>query len=1035
MKIMYIDPGTGSMLISALIALISVGFFMLKGFVYQKLNIGGDDKSNKGSAIDLSHPYGLVFYSEGKQYWNVFKPLLEECDRRSIKVTYFTSDEDDPGLSFDLEYMESQYIGSGREAYFVLNRMTADMLVMTTPGLDVLEIKRNKNIKHYSHIIHSPGSIAGYKAYSVDYFDSVLLGGDGDLEVIRELEEKRNLYKKELKIIGHTYLDEYRKKLSKDKYKESFFDNEKAVVLLSPTWGNHGLLTKYGEEIISSLEKSGQCNVIIRPHPQSFISEEKLMEKLMNSFPDNENRVWDRDVDGLISMSQADIMISDFSGIIFDFAALFQKPILTMHGHYEKRGRDVSDIERDPWDINIVESLGRTIRATDIKSLPNIINESITSPTIGEDISEHKHIFDKYPGESTQRGVDFLAEKLIEIRKSALNDVENQPVEELKVSNDLRYRAKDSDGVFAAIKELFKGLIQPNSILQVLLALFLLMTNIYLGQILLPSEGLNQEFLSKLLSYSAKLSIIVFSLLILSSWIKDKGILSFRKTGEAMELKDIFLLALPLTPIVQYIIANQDILSFVESAKVVLFFFVVSVIVVLFVPFILSPIVSKSLTIPISLGFLFIMLNMASFGRGIWLSRIGMILGLLFIAFFLLLYFNQKNILIVASVIFLLTNIGTSFFVGDEKAVSEAPIHEDIAQSRILEYTSGRKLVNSPDVFFLVYESYSNQETMDLYGYDNSEQSDYLLENGFAIYDGTYSLGPSSMESIARVLEPDYIESEERELREVIASDAGSLKLFNNLDYVTHMAISSDYMTKGFETDYDYVFPDPRYSIDTDKIIIEAILEGEFRFDADFSSVEYEDYVDYKQQVLSKDLSKSEFLYTHNDYPGHSQNSGVLRPDETDLHIEGIIEGNKEMRADIEAIQLENRDAIIIIAGDHGPYLTKNGTNLDSYELSEINRMDIQDRYGSFLAIHWPDSSYEEKYDIQILQDVLPAVVSYLYEDDSLFDKTRMERETVKPRAVGGAAVKDGIIVGGEDDGLPLFDETAIRSKNLKKSN
>lgn len=265
---------------------------------------------------------------------------------------------------------------------------------------------------------------------------------------------------------------------------------------------------------------------------------------------------------------------------------------------------------------------------------------------------------------------------------------------------------------------------------------------------------------------------------------------------------------------------------------------------------------------------------------------------------------------------------------------------------------------------------------------------------------------------------------------EIIAKESGVLKLFNSLDYATHGAVSNDYMTKGFDPSYDYFFPDARYSIDPHKIIRDAILEGEFRFDADFSTVDYEDFVNHKQNVLSKDLSKSEFFYAHNNYPGHSQNSGVLRPDETELHIEGIERANKEMRQDIEALRLKNRDAIVIVAGDHGPYLTKNGTNLTDYNINEIDQMDIQDRYGSFLAIHWPDVSYEDKYDIQVLQDVFPAILSYLYEDDSLFDQIRMERETFKARAIGGAAVKEGIIVGGVDDGRPLFENKKIRTKN-----
>lgn len=209
MYIYYIDPGTGSMLISAIIAMFSVAFFVLKGLLYRKFGIGGD----KGEMVDLNKNHSLVFYSEGKQYWNVFKPLVEESSKRAIAVNYFTSDKDDPGLNTDYPHVTVRYIGSGREAFYILNRIKADVLVMTTPGLDVLELKRSPYVKHYAHVTHSPGSIAGYKSYSVDYFDSVLIGGYGDIEVIRELEEKRNIPEKELEVIGHTYLDVLRNRI------------------------------------------------------------------------------------------------------------------------------------------------------------------------------------------------------------------------------------------------------------------------------------------------------------------------------------------------------------------------------------------------------------------------------------------------------------------------------------------------------------------------------------------------------------------------------------------------------------------------------------------------------------------------------------------------------------------------------------------------------------------------------------------------------------------------------------------------------
>ncbi len=67
--------------------------------------------------------------------------------------------------------------------------------------------------------------------------------------------------------------------------------------------------------------------------------------------------------------------------------------------------------------------------------------------------------------------------------------------------------------------------------------------------------------------------------------------------------------------------------------------------------------------------------------------------------------------------------------------------------------------------------------------------------------------------------------------------------------------------------------------------------------------------------------------------------------------------------------------AIVIVAGDHGPYLTKNcvGTG-NKYDISEITRLDIQDRYGAFLAIRWPRGQSSEFDDIAIQQDLFPVI-------------------------------------------------------------
>ena len=57
----------------------------------------------------------------------------------------------------------------------------------------------------------------------------------------------------------------------------------------------------------------------------------------------------------------------------------------------------------------------------------------------------------------------------------------------------------------------------------------------------------------------------------------------------------------------------------------------------------------------------------------------------------------------------------------------------------------------------------------------------------------------------------------------------------------------------------------------------------------------------------------------------------------------------------------------MIITGDHGPYLTKIVPS-KKYPSDEVNRYDIQDRYGTFLAIHVPKNLKQIDFEVKIFK-------------------------------------------------------------------
>ena len=127
------------------------------------------------------------------------------------------------------------------------------------------------------------------------------------------------------------------------------------------------------------------------------------------------------------------------------------------------------------------------------------------------------------------------------------------------------------------------------------------------------------------------------------------------------------------------------------------------------------------------------------------------------------------------------------------------------------------------------------------------------------------------------------------------------------------------------------------------------------------------------------------------------------------------------MKQDMELLTRKDPGAIIVVAGDHGPFLTKNCTHTgDHYNITEISRHDIQDRVGTFLAIKWPDENSVKYDDITILQDLFLAIFAYLFEDERFLGE-KISSLTLNKKIASGASVHNGIISGGINDGESLF--------------
>ena len=422
-KILYIDPGTGSMLFSIIIGIAGVLIFAGHALII-KLKfffLGGRAKD------DGSGKMPICVFSEGKRYWNVFKPVLDEFEKRGRDIYYLTASPDDPALSADLKHVHAEFIGEGNKGISKMNFIKADIVVSTTPSLDVFQWKRSKGAKYYVHLPHMPNDITTYKMFGLDFYDAVLVSGKYQEEQIRRLEQIRSIPAKEIVLTGIPYLDKMKERL--DSLPSGKTTGSEKTILLAPSWGSNGILTAYGASFIESLVRTSY-KIIIRPHPQSFTSEKDLLDRLMKQFPETDKLKWNRDPDNFNVLNEADILISDFSGVIFDFALVFNKPVIYTEPSNDWSQYDCCWDTEELWTYRILPRIGRKLTGENFGNIGSLIEDCI-SGSGSDELAKGRELAREQTwcniGDGAAKTADYLIRKHEELLKKTAKATDGKP--------------------------------------------------------------------------------------------------------------------------------------------------------------------------------------------------------------------------------------------------------------------------------------------------------------------------------------------------------------------------------------------------------------------------------------------------------------------------------------------------------------------------------------------------------------------------------------------------------------------------------
>jgi hypothetical protein len=480
---------------------------------------------------------------------------------------------------------------------------------------------------------------------------------------------------------------------------------------------------------------------------------------------------------------------------------------------------------------------------------------------------------------------------------------------------------------------------------------------------------------------------------------------------------------LPLTFIGQYVISNAYFLTNETALRVFAGFSLLSLVFVVLIPRLLSSWVKVRLLVGAHCYVLVIVFSMPAAAYEFqWGQAPGIVEPLIY----LLVVGGLLSLLMLQSTR-IIALICTLFFVSSLGTISARHPQDFTAQAAIDQVDFGAVLKHRPDVYVMTYDSYVGSETLEAFGLDNHVHEEYLRSLGFTLYPQTYTRDIFSAESMSLVFEPGLRPSSGlEEKRKVLAGTSAVTRYFQVQGYLTE-TVTDPYLVHNQIPTFDFMYPNVRI-VGSGILFAREILRGAFTaefWEEMFRIAKQPDVSPFasfsaaKRERLGAEVSAPRLLVAHSPTPGHSDFVG--RCDDNSIREFGmkLQKANAVMRDDLQKIFESGNQSIVVVNGDHGPAITGDCHVLRNLDRDEIARGHLQDRWGSFLAIRWPDGM-KPKAQPTVLQDLFPIILATLSEDETFLELR--QSPVTYDRFNIGVRVIDGKIEGGRDDGKTLFE-------------
>lgn len=360
----------------------------------------------------------LMFYSEQSGFYKYFQNIIEALLANSdITIHYVTSDPNDAIFKMNNPRIVPYYI-AGNQLITLMMKLECKIVVMTMPDLEKYHIKRSKVRKdiEYIFIDHACSSFnLTYRPGALDYFDTVYVVSRNQAYEVRQMEELRGTHKKRIIKCGYGLIDNMIAAYNKDIASTPKTEGQRPSILIAPSWQYDNILDSCLDNMLEDLLKADKYKITVRPHPQYIRRFPMQMEAIIEKYKDRfgENFEIQTDFSSNSTVYSADLLITDWSCIAYEYSFTTNKPTLFIDTQMKVINKDYKKIKLQPFDIWARNSVGKSIKKEETKEISKVIDYLLVNyDKYADGIDTLKNEYFYNLGTSGEYGARYLIKRL-----------------------------------------------------------------------------------------------------------------------------------------------------------------------------------------------------------------------------------------------------------------------------------------------------------------------------------------------------------------------------------------------------------------------------------------------------------------------------------------------------------------------------------------------------------------------------------------------------------------------------------------------